>query len=105
MAEPLVTEVFQALSNHLTNVSNAITAQGISSIVVKYDGSPITYRERIKSVEKYVTLVNIPDDRKKLIAYQSASGAVSGFIHRYMEANPHNTWGQLKQQLALRFRK
>ena len=103
MAEPSVTEVFQALNNELTNVSNALTAQGISNIVVKYDGSPKNYREWIKSIEKYATLVNIPDDKKKLIAYQSASGAVSGFIHRYMEANPQNTWGQLKQQLALRF--
>ena len=64
MAEPSVTEVFQAFNNKLTNVSNALTAQGISNIVVKYDGSPKNYREWIKSVEKYATLVNIPDDRK-----------------------------------------
>ena len=103
MAEPSVTEVFQALNNELTNVPNVLTALEISNIVVKYDGSPKSYREWIKSIEKYTTLVNIPDNRKKLIAYQSASDAVSGFIHRYMEANPQNTWGQLKQQLALRF--
>ena len=51
MAEPSVTEVFQALNNELTNVSNALTAQGISNIVVKYDGSPKNYREWIKSIE------------------------------------------------------
>ena len=43
------------------------------------------------------------DRRKKLIAYQSSSGAVSGFIQRYMTANPQNTWEQLKEQLAVRF--
>ena len=98
MAEPSVTEVFQALNNELINVSNALTAQGISTIVVKYDGSPENYREWIKAIEKYATLVNIPDERKMSIAYQSASGAVSGFIHRFMEANPHNTWGHFVTQ-------
>ena len=51
MAEPSVTEVFKALNNELTNDSNALTAQGISNIVVKYDGSPENYREWIKSIE------------------------------------------------------
>ena len=48
-------------------------------------------------------LVNIPKARKKLIAYQSSGGAVSGFIQRYMTANTNNTWAQLKEQLAVRF--
>ena len=30
-------------------------------------------------------------------------GAVSGFIQRYMTANPDNTWAQLNEQLAVRF--
>ena len=49
------------------------------------------------------TLVNVPEVRKKLIAYQSSRGAVSGIIQRYMTANPDNTWAQLKEQLAVRF--
>lgn len=102
-AEPNVADVFRNLNIELTNVSNALTAQGISNIVVRFDGSPKNYREWIKSIEKYATLVNIADERKKLIAYQSSSGAVSGFIHRYMEANPNNTWAQMKLQLAVRF--
>ena len=48
-------------------------------------------------------MVNVPEARKKLIAYQSSGGAVSGFIQRYMTANPDNTWAQLKEQLAVRF--
>ena len=103
MAEKGLAEVFGALNLELINVSNALSAQGISNIVLKYYGSAKTYREWIKSIEKYATLVNIPHDKKKLIAYQSSSGAVSGFIHRYMQANEQNTWEQLKQQLALRF--
>lgn len=101
--QPDMAQVFHNLTLELNSVSNALTAQGISNTVIKFDGNPKNYREWIRSIEKYATLVNVPDPRKKLIAYQSSSGAVSGFIHRYMQANPHNTWAQLKQQLAVRF--
>ena len=96
-------QVFANLTQELTNVSQALTAQGISNIVLRFDGNPKNYREWIKSIEKYAVLVNIPEARKKLIAYQSSGGAVSGFIQRYMTANPNNTWAQLKEQLAVRF--
>ena len=45
----------------------------------------------------------MPDHRKKLVAYQTSSGAVSGFIQRSIQANPDNTWQQLKEQLSVRF--
>ena len=98
-----VAQVSTNLTLELSNVSNALTAQGISSAVFKFDGNPKNYREWIKSIEKYATLINVPEARKKLIAYQSSGNAVSGFIHRYMQANPANTCGQLKEQLAVRF--
>lgn len=98
-----VAQAFQNLQLEIANVSHALTAQGISSSVVKFDGNPKNYKEWIKSIEKYATLTNLPDARKRLIAYQSSSGAVSGFIHRYMQANPLHTWDQIKQQLAVRF--
>ena len=40
---------------------------------------------------------------KKIIAYQTSSAAVSGFIHRYMQANAGHTWDQMRAQLAIRF--
>ena len=45
----------------------------------------------------------MPDHRNKLVAYQTSSGAVSGFIQRYIQANRDNTWQQLKEQLSVRF--
>ena len=57
----------------------------------------------MKSNEKYAILVNMPDHRKRYIAYQTSGGAVSGFIQRYIHANPDNTWQQLKYQLSVRF--
>ena len=54
-------------------------------------------------MEKYATLIGAGDARKKMIAFQSALGDVSGVIQRYMIANPDGTWAQLKTQLAARF--
>ena len=35
-----VAQVFTNLTLELSNVSNALTAQGISSAVIKFDGNP-----------------------------------------------------------------
>ena len=58
-------QIFLNINRELTSVSQALTAQGISSTVLKFDGNPKNFREWVKSIEKYATLVNIPDDRKK----------------------------------------
>ena len=68
-----------------------------------FDGNPKNFRERIKSIEKYAVLVNVPDAFKKLVTYLSLCGAVSGFSQRYITANPNNTWAKLKEQLVVRF--
>ena len=73
-------QIFHNINRELTNVSQTLTTQGILNIVPTFHGNTKHYREWIKSIEKYATLVNLPDDRKKLIAYQSSTGAVSGFI-------------------------
>lgn len=96
-------QAFQNLWVELANVTQALTAQGISSIVSRFDGNPKNFREWIKSIEKYAVLVDADEDRKKLIAYQSSGGAVSGFIQGYMQANVAHTWAQMKVQLAVRF--
>lgn len=104
MAEaPDVAEVFQNLTRELSNVASTLTTQGIATNIPKFDGNPKKFREWVKAIDKYAVLLNIHDDRKKLMAFQSSSGAVSGFIQRYMTANPNNNWNQLKTQLAVRF--
>ena len=96
-------QVFQNLTAELTNVSSALTTQGIAANIPKFDGNPKFYRDWVKAIDKYAILLHFQDDRKKLMAFQSSSGAVSGFIERYMTANPQNTWEQLKRQLSVRF--
>lgn len=57
-------QAFNNLRLELSNVSQALTVQGISTTVSKFDGNPKNYREWIKTIEKYAILVNAPDDRK-----------------------------------------
>lgn len=98
-----IAQVFHNLTLELSNVSSALTTQGIAANIPKFDGNPKFFREWVKSIDKYAVLLNAPDDRKQLMAFQSSVGAVSGFIERYMHANPNNTWDQLKRQLSVRF--
>ena len=103
MPQDPTAQVFANLTQELTNVLQALTAQGISNIVVRFDGNPKNYRKWIKSIEKHAVLVNVPEARKKVIAYQSSGGAASGFVLRYTTANPDKTCAQLKEQHAVRF--
>ena len=57
----------------------------------------------MKSIEKYAYLTGLGPDKIRLIAYQSSRGAVSDFIHRYLEDYPNNSWDQLKRELTSRF--
>ena len=57
----------------------------------------------MKSIDKYAVLFNADDNRKKFIAYQPSSAAVSGFIHRYMQAYAGHMWDQMGTKLAVRF--
>lgn len=41
--------------------------------------------------------------KRKKMAYQTSRGAVSDFIQRYLQANPENSWEELKTELKLRF--
>ena len=100
--DPVIT-AWQAMTAEIAQLNHAFTTQGISSTVQKFDGNPKNFREWVKSIEKYAILVNMPDHRKRYIAYQTSGGAVSGFIQRYIHANPDNTWQQLKDQLSVRF--
>ena len=104
-AQPLdpAVQIFQNVRAELANVSNALAAQGISSIVSRFDCNAKNFREWIKSIEKYSMLTGVDDASRKLITYQTSGGAVSGFIERYMTQNPNHNWGQMKAQLAVRF--
>ena len=45
MPQDLTVQVFAKLTQELTNVSQALTAQSISNIVLRFDGNPKNYRD------------------------------------------------------------
>ena len=96
-------QIFSNLAVQLTNVSNAVGTQGVGQVVAKFDGSAGEYKSWIKSIEKYALLTNLEHDRKKLIAYQTATGSVSDFIHRYLRDHADCSWDDLKTALGSRF--
>ena len=99
--EEEIASVFHTSTQELSNVSSALTIQGIAANIPKFDGNPKFLREWVKSIYKYAVLLNVPNEKKHLMAFQSATGAVSAFIERYMNANPHHKLERLKRQLVL----
>ena len=96
-------QVFADLATEMAGVQSALSAQGVAQMVPVFEGEPKGFRDWIRAIEKYCALMNLPDDRKKMIAFQASKGAVSGYIQRYMNALPDSTWGDLKGELAKRF--
>ena len=90
-----IARVCHTSTQELSNVSSALTTKGIAANIPKFDGNP-------KNLQ-YAVLLNVHNEKKHLMAFQSSTGAVSGFIERYMNANPHNTSEQLMRQLTARF--
>ena len=97
-----VAQLFQGLAVQLNNLTGTIKSQGAGA-VPSFSGEVKGYKEWIKSVEKYALLTEANDNQTKLIAYRASSGAVSDFIHRYIQNHPNNNWNQLKAELATRF--
>lgn len=46
-------QVFQNLTAELTNVSSALTTQGIAANIPKFDGNPKFYRDWVRAIDKY----------------------------------------------------
>ena len=57
----------------------------------------------LKEIEKYRTILKGNEDSAMAIAYQTADGHVSDFIHRYSTADPGCSWQNLKDELTSRF--
>ena len=82
--------------------NNTVSAQGVGSKIEVYSGEPKGFKQWVKDIEKYALLTNVDGAQTKRIAYQASKGAVSDFIHLFMNANQNCTWNQLKNELAAR---
>jgi len=78
MAEQMCLQLFRSVDGQMTNLTTALGAQGVAKRVKSYDGSVTNeFKEWIKSVEKFATLVTIPDERIKCVAYQASRSPVA----------------------------
>ncbi|ESP03278.1 hypothetical protein LOTGIDRAFT_171625 [Lottia gigantea] len=97
------TTFFHTLSDQLNRLTNSISTNGVVTIIDSFEGDPKAFREWTRSIEKYAVLASIPNDRMKLIAYQTSKGVVSNFIRRYLDTHPAADWPTLKDELSARF--
>ena len=103
MANQDIGAVFNNLATQMANVSSAVGAQAIAQTITPFDGDNKQFKTWMKAIEKYAYLTGLGHDKVKMVAYQSSRGAVSDFIHRYLNEYPNNTWDQLKSELTSRF--
>ena len=91
--------LFQNISEQLVNLG----LHGATDFVPIFDGELSKFQNWVKAIEKCALVNNLPDQKKKLVAYRFSSGTVSDFILRNIQESPHAEWAQLKTALADRF--
>ena len=86
-------------------MTRALNAQGVAQMVRTFSGEAKDFRDWVKSIDKCHVLMGGDVETKMMIAYQTSSGVVSDFIHRYLNtvAVGDRTWDNLYQQLSHRF--
>lgn len=90
------------LGGQFQGMNTVLNAQAITQLIPTFSGKKTEFREWLKNIEKYATLVNA-DDKKIAIAYQSSAGVVSDFIRRFLKTPDRNNWDVLIKQLSERF--
>ena len=53
----------------------------------------------MKSIEKFVTLTQVENERVKFVAYQASKGPISDFLKPYLSRNPEENWRRVKAEL------
>ena len=96
MADANFAQIFRTLSDQLGNL-------GLSELVPVFDGESAKFKDWVKAINKCAVVNNLPDTRKKVIAYRFSSGVVSEFIQRYLTDSQDATWDQMKDELSKRF--
>ena len=91
--------LFKNISEQLVNLG----LHGATDFVPIFDGEHSKFKNWVKSIEKCALVNNLPDHKKKLVAYRFSTGTVSDFILRNIQEAPQAEWAQLKTALADRF--
>ena len=93
----------KAQVDRLSSIMVLMGTQSAQTAIEKFSGEPKKFQSWVKSIEKYILVVNGDAESKKTFALQSAEGPVSEFLVRYYHSNPDCTWNQTYEQLKSRF--
>ena len=99
MAEQAFPNALQGLTSKMDYLNQMLASDQITP----FSGDPKLFKTWIKSVEKFALLERVTPDKLMLVAFRASTGAVSDFIHRYLNGEPNATWDELKNELAQRF--
>ena len=98
--------VEQSLNKTLEKLRSVVETNSITNTITPFTGQDQTlFSSWLDEIEKYSILAKVDEKNVKLIAYQSARGAVSDFLKRRITSKTHQneSWNSLKQVLASRF--
>ena len=97
MAEKKITQLLQNLTDHLSN-------SGFNSNLVSiFGGDSLKFKKWIIEIEKTSFLHNLPNIKKKFLAYRFSEWLASDFIRRTLDENPDLNWTDFKNILSNRF--
>lgn len=100
MGEEAFLNAMQGLATSIVdNIGQAFGATQIKP----FEGDPKEFKKWIKAIEKFALLKRVPDEKIKLVAYETSSGHASEFMHRYLSGNPGVNWETMKKELNQRF--
>ena len=90
--------VYDNLATQLNELSRAFREQGLITSIPNFEGDPQKFKIWLQAVEKVALLAEMGDQRKRLLAYQTAGGPVAEFLGRFLEQHPQGGWEALKRE-------
>ena len=85
-------------------ITHELSSQGTFNHIQAFDGSdPKKFRQWVKEISKYCTIVSADEDRKKRVTFGTSRGVVSSFIERFLRENPSSAYKDLISELTKQF--
>lgn len=93
----------KTFSEQMLSITKSVNGSNVVGMIKSFDGTSGHCKEWVKEIEKHALLCSYNDADTKKLAYRTATGAVSDFINRWLNANPLGLWVDLKAEIAARF--
>lgn len=84
----------------LKNLGNQLATQNSHIAIEKFTGDKNKLKHWLRAIEKQAVLTVEDDETKIKLAYQSCEDIAFSVLNRYLTANQHATWAQVKQKLT-----